>query len=84
MWALVNLFGAPGQSQNESLRLALYEKKEDFSMNSRTRLNPNCGSGPGLMHILRYPSRIKIVAIYKNFFSNHDFFSVKLLQVSDN
>jgi hypothetical protein len=26
-------------------------------------------------------NRIKIVTIYKNFFSNHDFLSIKLLQV---
>ncbi len=28
-----------------------------------------------------YPNRIKIVIIYRNFFNNHDFFSIKLLQV---
>jgi hypothetical protein len=28
-----------------------------------------------------YPKRIKIVTIYKSFFSNHDVFSLKFLQV---
>ncbi len=30
---------------------------------------------------LKYRNKIKIVTIYNEFFSNHDFFSIKFLQV---
>jgi hypothetical protein len=64
-------------------------KRYFFSASTRLRgaANPDCGSGSGDSFIkflengfLDLTIEIKIVTIYKNFLSDHDFFSVKFLK----